>query len=376
MRTVIATSFTPTLDSGRARRTYGVVAALARHGEVDLVYGRFGADRPDRRFEALPNIAFHAVDRPGPVARLPAYLRARSRGIPDDFARGIWPGIPAAVEKLVDERGSEPVRIVAEGPVVAAALLPLAARRPAFYCSHNLESSFRHRLDESGMSREALERFERLLLEHYAESWMVSEADMKGAAALAPGAGLRLVPNVVDVAATAPVGPRGGQRAIAFVADLGYEPNRDAVAFLLEEAMPEVWRRAADVELLIAGKGSGEIEAPDPRVKPQGFVEDLRDVYEAAGAVMVPLREGGGSPLKFVEALAYGLPVVATPLAAQGLEIEAGADYFEAPAEGAAFAAEIIRALDPELGNPVARAGRAVAEERYSIEALEGCLDL
>ncbi len=140
--------------------------------------------------------------------------------------------------------------------------------------------------------------------------------------------------------------------------------------------MPEVWRRAADVDLLIAGKGSGEIEAPDPRVKPQGFVEDLRDVYEAAGAMMVPLREGGGSPLKFVEALAYGLPVVATPLAAQGLEIEIGADYFEAPAEGAAFAAEIIRALDPELGNPVARAGRAVAEERYSIEALEKCLDL
>jgi glycosyltransferase involved in cell wall biosynthesis len=376
MRTVIATSFTPTLDSGRARRTYGVVAALARHGDVDLVYGRFGADRPDRRFEALPNITFHSVDRPGQAARLPTYLRARSRGIPDDFARGIWPGIPAAVKKLVDERGSEPVRIVAEGPVVAAALLPLAAKRPACYCSHNLESSFRHRLDESGMSRVALERFERLLLERYAESWMVSEADMKGAAALAPGAGLRLVPNVVDVAATVPVGPRDGQRAIAFVADLGYEPNRDAVAFLLEEAMPEVWRLAPDVELLITGKGSDKIESPDPRVKPQGFVEDLRDVYEAAGAVMVPLREGGGSPLKFVEALAYGLPVVATPLAAQGLEIEAGADYFEAPAEGAAFAEAIVRALDPELGNPVARAGRAVADQRYSIEALERCLDL
>jgi glycosyltransferase involved in cell wall biosynthesis len=376
MHTVIATSFTPTLDSGRARRTYGVVAALARHGEVDLVYGRFGADRPDRRFEALPNITFHAVDRPGQVARLPAYLRARSRGIPDDFARGIWPGIPAAVETLVDERGSEPVRIVAEGPVVAAALLPLAARRPACYCSHNLESSFRHRLDESGMSRGALERFERLLLERYAESWMVSDADMEGAAALAPGAGLRLVPNVVDVAATAPVGPRSGQQAIAFVADLGYEPNRDGVAFLLEEAMPEVWRRAAEVELLIAGKGSDKIEAPDPRVKPQGFVEDLRDVYAAAGAVMVPLREGGGSPLKFVEALAFGLPVVATPLAAQGLEIDADVDYFEAPAEGPPFAEAIVRALDPELGNPVARAGRAVAEERYSIEALERCLDL
>ena len=106
MRTVIATSFTPTLDSGRARRTYGVVAALARHGEVDLVYGRFGAAEPDRRFAELPNITLHPVERPGTAARLPAYARARLQGIPDDFARGIWPGIGAKVEALVDAQGS------------------------------------------------------------------------------------------------------------------------------------------------------------------------------------------------------------------------------------------------------------------------------
>ena len=376
MRTVIATSFTPTLDSGRARRTYGVVAALARHGEVDLVYGRFGAAEPDRRFAELPNITLHPVERPGTAARLPAYARARLQGIPDDFARGIWPGIGAKVDELVDAPGAEAPRIVAEGPVVAAGLLRLARRRPAVYVAHNLESSFRHRLDESGMSLAALQRFERLLLETYAESWMVSEADVKGSEELAPGAGLRLVPNVVDVLATEPVAPRGGQRAVAFVADFGYEPNRDGVAFLIEEAMPAVWERAADVELIVAGKGSGEIEAPDPRIKPQGFVPDLRDVYEKAGAVMVPLREGGGSPLKFVEALAYGLPVVATPLAAAGLEIEAARDYFEAPATGTGFADGILRALDPELGNPVARAGRELAERSYSIEALERCLEL
>jgi glycosyltransferase involved in cell wall biosynthesis len=376
MRTVLATSFTPTLDSGRARRTYGVVAALARHGEIDLVYGRFGADKPDRRFEELPGVTFHPVERPSTPARLPAYARARLRGVPDDFARGIWPGIGAKVGALLDAHGSEPLRLVAEGPVVAAGLLELAKRRPAVYVAHNLESSFRHRLDESGMSPAALQRFERLLLETYAESWMVSEADVKGSEELAPGAGLRLVPNVVDVLATEPVGPRSGQRSVAFVADFGYEPNRDGLAFLVEEAMPAVWERAADVELIVAGKGSGEIEPPDPRIKPQGFVPDLRDVYEAAGAVMVPLREGGGSPLKFVEALAYGCPVVATPLAAAGLEITPGSDYIEAPAEGEEFARAILTALDPELANPVAAAGRRLAEQRYSIEALEACLEL
>jgi glycosyltransferase involved in cell wall biosynthesis len=376
MRTVLATSFTPTLDSGRARRTYGVVAALARHGQLDLVYGAFGAPRPDPLYERLPNLCLHPVQRPGRLERMPAYLRARLEGVPSDFARGIWGGIATSVEALADTEAGEPVRIVAEGPVVAAALLRLAARRPACYCAHNLESTFRHRLAESGMSKRSLERFERLVLERYAESWMVSEADMRGAAALAPGARLRLVPNVVDVAAIEPVAPRSGQRSVLFVADFAYEPNRDGLRFLLTEAMPEVWRRADDVELLVAGKGSDAVDAPDPRVKPLGFVPDLRGVYAGAGCAAVPLREGGGSPLKFVEALAYGLPVVATPLAAAGLDIRAGEHYLEAQPAGAPFAEALLRALDPAQGNPVARAGRLLAESRYSIESLERCLEL
>jgi len=369
MRTVIATSFTPTLDSGRARRTYGIVRALAAGGPVDLVYGAFGCDRPDPAYESIPDLELHRVERPGPLARLPAYARARLGGVPNDFARGIWPGVSARAAALAGGGGE--ARLIAEGPVAAAALLPLAARRPAVYSAHNLESAFRHRLDEAGMSLASLERFERLLLERFEESWMVSPADVEGAAALAPGARLRLVPNVVDVAAIDPVPARAGERVVVFVADLGYEPNRGALRFLLEEAMPSLWERAPDVRLLLAGKGSGEIEATDPRVEPAGFVPDLRDLYLAAGCAAVPLLEGGGSPLKFVEALAYGVPIAATPLAAAGLEARAGEHYAEGAPAGAAFATALEAALDPARGNPLARAGRELAEREYSIEALE-----
>jgi glycosyltransferase involved in cell wall biosynthesis len=368
MRTAIATSFTPTLDSGRARRTYGIVRALAAGGPVDLVYGAFGADRPDPAYEGIPGLSLHRVERPGTVARLPAYLRARLRGVPDDFARGIWPELASRTAALA---AGEETRVIAEGPVAAAALLSVAARRPAVYDAHNLESAFRHRLEEADMSAAALERFERLLLERFAESWMVSPADMKGAAALAPGASLRLVPNVVDVAAIEPVPPRDGRRTVLFVADLSYEPNRGALDFLLDEAMPSLWERMPDARLVVAGKGSEEIRPPDPRVEASGFVAELRDLYLAAGCVVVPLLEGGGSPLKFVEALAYGVPVAATPLAAAGLEVRAGEHYAEGAANGEPFARAIETALDPAQGNPLAAAGRALAEREYSIEALE-----
>jgi glycosyltransferase involved in cell wall biosynthesis len=368
MRTAIATSFTPTLDSGRARRTYGIVRAVAAHGPVDLVYGAFGADRPDPAYEEIEGLSLHRVERPGTAARLPAYIRARLRGVPDDFARGIWPELASRTAELAADGGT---RVIAEGPVAAAALISLAGRRPVIYDAHNLESAFRHRLDEAGMSLAALERFERMVLERCAESWMVSPADMEGAAALAPGARLRLVPNVVDVAAIEPAPPRDGQRVAVFVADLTYEPNRGAVEFLLTEAMPSLWERSPDVRLVIAGKGSAEIQPPDPRIEPAGFVPDLRDLYLASGCVVVPLLEGGGSPLKFVEALAYGVPVAATPLAAAGLEVRAGEHYAEGAANGEPFARAIEVALDPAQGNPLAAAGRALAEREYSIEALE-----
>jgi glycosyltransferase involved in cell wall biosynthesis len=369
MRTAIATSHTPTLDSGRARRTYGIVRALAAQGPVDLVYGAFGADHPDPAYEAIAGLTLHRVERPGALGRLPAYARARISGVPDDFARGIWPGVAATTARLAGDR--EPVRVIAEGPVAAAALLPLASRRPAVYSSHNLESAFRHRLAEAGSSLAALERFERLLINRFQESWMVSPADMEGAAALAPGANLRLVPNVVDVAAIEPVPPRHGEKKVLFVADLGYEPNRGALAFLLERAMPSLWERDPEVRLVLAGKGSEAIGPADPRVEASGFVPDLRQLYLAAGCVAVPLLEGGGSPLKFVEALAYGVPVAATPLAAAGLDVRAGEHYAEGADDGEDFATALQAALDPARGNPLAVAGRELAEHQYSIEALE-----
>jgi glycosyltransferase involved in cell wall biosynthesis len=369
LETILATPFTPTLDSGRARRTYGIVRALAAHGPVDVVYGVFGAKEPDSAYGNLANVRLHPVERPRLLERGPAYLSARLRGLPDEFARGVWPSIADRAEQLA--YGREGARVIAEGPLAAAALLPFARRHPAVYCAHNLESAFRHRVGAAGTSSRGLARFERLLLERYAENWMVSTVDIEGAAALAPGARLRLVPNVVDVAAIEPVAPRAGQRSVLFIADLGYEPNREALDFLLELAMPSLWQEAPDVRLLLAGKGSDDIEAADSRVEAQGFVPELRGLYEAAGCVVVPLLEGGGSPLKFVEALAFGVPVVATPKAAAGLEVRADEHYLEAEPEADPFAAGILAALDPAVGNPLALAGRELAEREYSIEALE-----
>jgi glycosyltransferase involved in cell wall biosynthesis len=364
---LLVTTHTPLLGSGRALRTYGVARALAAAGDgLDLLYARFDGDRPDQAFAAIGGVRMHAVEPTRGPARALAFLRARARGVPTSIARGVVPELAAAAARLAPATGG---RVVADGPVAAAALMLLGGGTPFVYNAHNLESAgFRHEVDATGLgSPAALRRFERRLLGRAQESWMVSELDLAGAAELCPQARLRYAPNVVDVDAIEPVEPDPGARRALFVANFAYEPNRDGLAFLLAEVMPRVWEELPDATVALAGGGLTESPG-DPRVRVLGFVADLRSAYSGASCALVPLRVGGGTPLKLIEGLAYALPVVATPRAAAAVGAEDGSHCLVA-GDGAGFAAAIVQLMTAG-GREIGRGGRTLASERYSIQTL------
>ena len=370
MSDLLVTVYTPALGSGLTVRTYGVARALAAHGPLTLLYTPFGAAAPDAAFQAIEGIELVEVVPSRAARRVASYLHARAGLVPDRFARGISPELAAAAARLAAAPGRR--RGGADGPIAAAALRGLAARRPVIYNAHNIESGFRHERGAGAAGpRRNLEmrRYERRILQSSSESWMVSHAQVRAARAIAPGAALRYVPNVVDVAAIAPVPAPGPEPIAMFVANFAYWPNRNAVAFLRDEVMPRVWAQLPDARLLLVGGGlEAGAGGEDPRIEAAGFVEDLGAAYGRAACAVVPLLQSGGTPLKFVEALAYGMPVVATPLAAEGLEVRdgencllaAGAEQFAAALTG------VLRDGAPGLG----AAARRLAEERYSIEAL------
>jgi polysaccharide biosynthesis protein PslH len=414
MRDLLVTTHTPMLGSGRALRTYGVARALAAYGGLDLLYARFEGAAPDAAFRAIPGIELHEVVPSRGARRLLAYGAARLHGVPEGLARGVSPELSSQAARLASASGRG--RVIADGPVAAAALRRLMRKRPVVYNAHNFESGFRHELDGGGGmgGARALRAFERGLLEGARESWMASEADLAAARELCATAQLRYVPNVVDVAAIAPVNPPQGEQRAIFVANFAYEPNRNGLRFLLGEVFPRVWERLPDARLALVGAGlelpathrapggraalelpathrafggraairtlGAGTEAPehlgaltptftkDTRVETLGFVEDLHAAYARARCAVVPLLQGGGTPLKLIEALAHGLPVVATPRAAAGLAVRDGEHCLLA--DGAeAFAGSLVRVLRdgaPELG----RHGRELVAERYSIEAL------
>jgi glycosyltransferase involved in cell wall biosynthesis len=378
VRDLLVSTHTPVLGSGRALRTYGVARALAVHGGLDLVYVRFEGDAPDAAFSAIPGIELHEVLPSRGARRLLVYLGARRAGVPAALARGVSPELARAAARLAGAPGRG--RVIADGPVAAATLQGLARARPVIYNAHNFESGFRHELPggRAPQARRALRVFERQLLRRAQESWMASEADVAAARELCPQARLRYVPNIVDVAAIAPVRPRTEERRAIFVANFAYQPNRNGLRFLLEEVLPLVWAVLPDAKLALVGAGLqqspiGQDGGPlglrgDPRVETLGFVDDLRGVYASASCAVVPLLQGGGTPLKLIEALAYGLPVVATPRAVVGLAVRDGEHCLVA--DGAeAFAAALVRVLR-DGATELAQRGRELAAERYSIEAL------
>lgn len=361
----MVTPFTPREGTGRSLRTLGVARALARSDDVTIAYVEFDGRTPSPIL-SQERIGLTPIHASRGMRRALTYTRARMAGIPPSFARGISPELVGTAGL-----GSRFDRVVAEGTIAAAALLLLGRSQSVIYDAQNFESGFRDDLSsaERHYGRPGqLREFERKLLAAASETWMPTPRDVESGAGLAPGAALRYVPNVIDARAIEPVAPAANGR-ILFVADFTYEPNRQALRFLVGEVMPRLWSTTPDAHLRVVGRSPEAFAGLDPRVEILGFVDDLAAQYASSTGAVVPLLVGGGSPLKFVEAMAYGLPVVASTVAARGLAACVPGVHF-LHADGADAFASALASVIREDASAIGMRGRELVEREYSIEAL------
>jgi glycosyltransferase involved in cell wall biosynthesis len=367
LRDLYIVTYAPKLGSGRAMRSFSCIKALAMLGPVDLAYVPHDGDEPSSEYRAIENLEFHQIKPSRGCRRALTYAGKRLQGIPAQCCRGTSPELIAEGERLA--MSSERGRVVVDGGSAATALLPLARRRPVTYNSHNFESD---RVGAGARWRAEMRRYERRVLTRVSESWLVSRSDIDSARALVPDAQLRYVPNVVDVSTIKRCnGERRGREdggTVLMVADFRYGPNRSGLDLLAGHVLPRVWEQIPSTRVELVGRGLDQWAPPDPRIHVLGFVEEIGEVYEHSDCVVVPLVEGAGTPLKFVEALAYEVPVVATPFAAQGLEVVPGTHYREG-ADARSLAEAIVSVLRDRARATVA-AGRRLAEDEYSIESL------
>jgi glycosyltransferase involved in cell wall biosynthesis len=216
-------------------------------------------------------------------------------------------------------------------------------------------------------------RYVATLLRHFAATTVVSERELALARPLVPAyVQLGVVPNGVDVAGCAQsFGPPEADTLI-YPGALSYDANFDAVGFFLDAILPRVLVTRPGARLRVTGRTTPAQIAALPQaegVEFTGFLEDVRPAVARAWAEVVPLRTGGGTRLKVLEALALGTPVVSTSKGIEGLGLEDGrhALVADSPAD---FAAATLRLLgQPDLRAHLAAAGRQVAR-RYDWHAI------
>lgn len=197
----------------------------------------------------------------------------------------------------------------------------------------------------------------------------VSEADKRDLQALTKRNDIELVPNGVDTEffkRTTPIVPSSDE--ILFTGTLGYEPNLDGLLYFQREIWPRILEERPTTRLLIVGRDAPPaIKALDNggNVRVIGPVPDMRPYYERARVCVVPLRWGGGTRLKILEALAMQVPVVSTSAGVAGLDLTLG-DHYLCGDNPKSFASLTVRLLDIKgPARHLAEAGRRLAVECY-----------
>ncbi len=209
--------------------------------------------------------------------------------------------------------------------------------------------------------------------------YLCSRADQRRLLSEAPGVRTAVVPNAADVDyyQPRPADPPPDGRTLVYFGLLSTVPNVDAVVHFVQEIWPLIAAAHPDARLkIIGGRPPPSLLAlVGPRIELTGFVPDSRPHLAAAAAVVVPLRLGGGTRLKIVEAMAMGKAIVSTTLGAEGIDATPGRDILIAdePRMFAASAAQLLE--DPSLAARLGRAARRLAVERYSWTAAAGALD-
>jgi len=373
----LSTWFPYPQDNGSKIRVFNLLKALSTEHQVHLVAFCFGTARPDME-SSLDAIcrSIHTMDLdPFEINRTTAVQRFLS--LDPVVTRPI-----SAMDDLVDQIlvSDDYDVVIASGEIMASYALRAGRESTKVLEEHNSFSRLmydRYRKSESAWykvrnwaSYQKTRRFERRIFSEFDLVTMVSEQDKSFSEQTVRknGAKVEVVPNGVDCQFNRPglAAPVAGR--LIYSGALTYSANFDAMAYFLKEIYPLIKRKVPSVSLVITGSLDGvDVEqlALDNTVCLTGYMDDIRLEIASAGALVVPLRVGGGSRLKILEAMALGTPVIATSKAAEGLNITDGKELLIAD-DPAVFADRTVRLLEQEdLRKRLTKMGRQSVQRQY-----------
>jgi glycosyltransferase involved in cell wall biosynthesis len=273
--------------------------------------------------------------------------------------------------------------IVQLDTIAFAPLKKMVGNVPCVLTHHNIESALmarRAKYEATVLARyyidlqaRRLEHYEREQVQQFALNIMVSAVDAEQLQRIYPGANTIVVENGVDVDYFQPV--RGQEQpALIFTGGMNMFANRDAVMWFLDEMWPQLKQRVPELRFYAIGQAPPsellEMAAADPSIEVPGFVDDVRPWVAKSAVYVVPLRVGGGTRLKVVDAMAQGKAIVSTSVGCEGLHVTDGKEILIAY-EPEAFIDHVLALLgDESRRNALGDASRALVEAQYAWPSL------
>jgi glycosyltransferase involved in cell wall biosynthesis len=210
--------------------------------------------------------------------------------------------------------------------------------------------------------------YERHWVQRFPICVAVSEHEAAMLHDMSPETQVYVVPNGVDIQSFAPCHNSRAPETLLFFGTLSYGPNVEGLVWFCREVLPKVRASRPNVRLEVVGLNPPP-EVTElgrlPRVHITGFVSDIRPKLWEATMCIVPLRVGGGTRLKVLEALAAGCPVVSTTLGAEGLSLIDGEHLVIADTPEEFAQRTVILLESSDLRHGLAEAGRRAIAQQY-----------
>ena len=210
-------------------------------------------------------------------------------------------------------------------------------------------------------------RFERWMYTTYDRTVVIAEKDRQVLLSLQPKLAVDVIPNGIELERYPWRGEGREAETLLFVGNYEYPPNQDAARLLVDRVLPQIWRELPEAKLRLVGNNPPDWlkERADARIEVTGQVPEVQPYLAKATAFVCPLRIGAGLKNKLLEALAMGIPVVATALSLDGINVTDGESAIIA--EQDEMAGATVKLLSDEgLRRRLSQRGRQLVESEYT----------
>jgi glycosyltransferase involved in cell wall biosynthesis len=214
----------------------------------------------------------------------------------------------------------------------------------------------------------AFRRYERTMSGGFDLVACASEVDRDLMGGICPGLSAEVIPNGVDIELYQPDHELEEETTLIYTGSMDWFPNEDAAIYFIEEILPIIQTKCQNLKFYVVGQSPTERlkrYGNRPGVVVTGRVDDVKPYFARATVYVVPLRIGGGTRLKILEALAMGKAVVSTSVGAEGLNLTAG-DGIMIADEPAKFADGVFQLMeDKSMRRELGENGRRRVKTEY-----------